>query len=110
MELFGLAPLPEQLREIEQTEAKGIIKTILWKDLAYSSELISEAMAIERANYLFSLFYDASVKLYTNGDWDNYHESGRSAGSNPLTSSTFDAGVLFIGKKFSACIWVEDED
>ncbi len=109
MESFGLAPLPECLRKIEQDEAIGVLKTILWKDLAYSSEMISEEQALERASYLYTLFYDASAKLYTNGNWENYHK-GKSAGSSPLTSSTFDAGVLFFSKKFSACIWVEDED
>ncbi|WP_460597913.1 hypothetical protein, partial [Geomonas sp. Red276] len=50
-----------------------------------------------------------SDSLYTNGDWENYH-SRRSCSSFPLTVSTFDAGVLFLGKEFAACIWVEDED
>jgi hypothetical protein len=109
MESFSLAPHPEWLREITQDQAAEIIKTILWKDLAYSSEMIAEQSANERAKYLVALFYDGSAKIYTNGDWVNYHNK-RSCGSNPLTDSTFDAGVLFVGGNYAACIWVDDED
>ncbi|OCQ23795.1 hypothetical protein A7985_07600 [Pseudoalteromonas luteoviolacea] len=109
MEYFGLAPIPGYLEECDFNYAVEVVKTILWKDLAYGVELVKESVAIKNATYLVEQFFDENTKIYTNGNWANYHTIG-SRSCNPLTNATFDAGVLFVGQKHAACIWVEDED
>ena len=109
MKSFGLFPNPEALREIDVKSAKEVLVSVLWKDLAYKTELISKELAEERAGFLIEQFQDSSTKMYTNGDWVNYHEK-KSSGWSPLTSSTFDAGVIFVDRKHAACVWVEDND
>ncbi len=106
---LGLYPKPGCLREISLSAAREALKTILWKDLAYHSELLSESDATERASYLANLFSTTDTKYFTNGDWENYHrKNGLSFDS--LTDAAFDAGVLFVNKEYAASIWVQDED
>ena len=109
MEYFNLAPIPEYLEECDFDYAVEVVKTILWKDLAHSIELIKENEAKERAVYIVEQFYDENTSIYTNGGWADYHIK-RSSDCYSLTESTFDAGVLFVGQKNAACVWVEDED
>lgn len=108
MEYFNLAPIPDYLEECDSEYAVEVIKTILWKDFAHGIELVKENDAKERAVYIVEQFYDENTKIYTNGDWSNYHIK-RSCTRNPLTESKFDAGVLFLGKEHAACVWVEED-
>ncbi len=109
MESFGLMPKPDWLDECDPDYAVQVLKTLLWKDLAYGHEFVSESVAVERARYLVTQFCDEDTKLFTNGSWADYHKKS-SCGFNPVTESTFDGGVLFINNGFAVCIWVEDED
>lgn len=109
LEEFGLNSDVRLLREVDESTAASILKTIVWKDLAYGVELISEDDAQKRAKYIVSLFGGDDVKTYTNGQWEDYHTKG-ACSFNPLTDHTFDAGVIFIGRSFASCIWVADED
>ena len=103
-------PKSNYLKECDIFYAQEVLKTILWKDLAYSFEQISESDAKKRANFLVSLFSDELTLFYTNGDWKNYHTNKSNTGWSPLTKSTFDAGVLFVNELVCTSIWVEDED
>ena len=109
MEYFNLAPIPDYLEECDFDYAVEVIKTILWKDLAYGIELVKENDAKKRAVYIAQQCYDENTRIYTNGDWSNYHIR-KGCNCHSLTESTFDAGVLFVGEKHAACVWVEDED
>lgn len=109
MESLGLQPLPDRLQEIDASKACEILKTILWKDLAFHSELIPEHQAAERASYLEKQFSAADTKYFTNGEWGNFHNKNGAAFCS-LKQSTFDAGVLFIGEGYAVSIWVQDED
>jgi hypothetical protein len=105
----GLAPKPEYLNEIDGNYAEKVIETILWKDLAYGVEIMPKDKAQRYAKEFLKEFYNYECQLYTNGDWKNYHEKSSTVCS-PLTSATFDAGVLVVHPKYLVSIWVRDED
>jgi hypothetical protein len=106
---LGLVQEPESLLKITSAQAIATVETILWKDLAYNSELMPRATAREHAEYFVNEFTDDNTSTYSNGDWPEYHQRS-SSGWNPMTSATFDAGVIVIHKDYVACLWVEDED
>lgn len=97
------------LREIDHADATLVIKEILWKDLAYGSEMMSEKEAHDAAIELIDTYSEQGTEFYTNGDWVNYH-SKSGCSFSPLTEATFDAGVIIRSQEFAACIWVQDED
>ncbi|WP_460597955.1 hypothetical protein [Geomonas sp. Red276] len=63
MESFGLFPFPKELKKINYQQAVNVIASILWKDLAYSCEMIKEETAYERADFLVSQFYEENTLL-----------------------------------------------
>lgn len=107
--LFGLVSKPEALEECDIDYAIEVVKTILWRDLAYGTEFLPEETAFERAIFLVNQFYDVESKLYTNGDFKNYHNESSSSW-NDLTNATFSAGIIIVNSNYATCIMVEDED
>ncbi len=106
---LGLYPKPSCLREINRSAACEVLKTILWKDLAYHSQLLLESDATERASYLVNHFSTTDTKYFTNGEWENYHRKNGML-YDSLTDATIDAGIIFVNKEYVASIWVQDED
>lgn len=110
---FGLASDTEKLREIDLVAAQRLLERILHQDMAHESDI----MPSERAASLASAFlaeFDDEAQFFTNG---TFHEPlGDSKASwacgswDPLTSATFDTGLLVISSRCSGCLWVEDED
>ena len=101
----GLLDEPTLLEEVDRGSAASLLKSLLWKDMAYSIELMPERQAEAIANDLIAQF---------GGTESRYFSNGNRATSNswaPLTDSTFDSGLLIEcvrGKYF--CIWFQDED
>ena len=110
---FGLAPDLASYREIDADSARWLAKSVLNQDMAYSAQIMSVARAAELADQFLAQFGTEGARFYTNGD---FHESRRQkltlsdVAWNPVTSATFDTGVLIIGLQYSGCLWVEDED
>ena len=109
LDAFGFTNKTDLLDECDVNYAKEVLKTILWRDLAYRSELITENEAISRSNYLINELSCLESKFFTNGDFKNYHNSSSCCFSS-LTEATFCAALFIINTKHATCIIVEDED
>ena len=110
---FGLAGDLANYREIDADSALRLVQMILNQDMAYNAEIIPLARAGELADQFLAQFGKTGVRFYTNG---RFHEARgpnltwSGASWNPVTSATFDTGVLIVGLQRSGCLWVEDED
>ena len=103
---FGLNNRDCLLKEVARNVAEKIVEALLWKDMAYQCELLSQDKARELAHRFMEAFpWDAH--FFTNGNWHEYPDMD---GWNPWTSATFDGGVLAVSERLSGCLWVEDED
>jgi hypothetical protein len=111
---FGLRDDAACYRQTDEPTARRVVHGILHKDMAYNSEIMSEARASELTALFFEQFGDGA-KLFTNG---TFHEERRQLSPtvwsgpswDPVTEATFDTGVLIIGPRISGCLWIEDED
>lgn len=93
---FGLRSDDIAYREIDEVEARSSAISILFRDLAYNTEVMPLPQA-ERLADSFLAQFGSDGKYFTN-NW------------TPATEATFDAGILVIGQKLCGCLWVEDED
>ncbi len=106
---FGLKGGFKDLLEIDFDKAKSIVAALLYKDLAYNSERMSLERAESYTEFLFDPFSEKDCLCYTNGNWNEYHDS-TSGIWTPMTEATFDGGVIISSLGLSLCFWVEDED
>jgi hypothetical protein len=102
---FGLTPDATLLVEHDRETAFAILRELLWKDMAYEGECMPRSQAEAVANQLLLQYSIPESKYFSNGDWSK-RESW-----NPLTESTFDAGLIVTGNDGTYfCIWFQDED
>lgn len=102
---LGLKPEPEALVEHDRESAYLILRDLLWKDMAYEGECMPIAQAESLAQQILQEHSVEGSRYFSNGNWP------KREGWNPLTESTFDAGILVSqppGRYF--CIWFQDED
>ena len=110
---FELASELATYREIDAVSARRLVRMILSQDMAYGTMIMPSVLADELTDRFFEQFDTEGVLFYTNG---NFHETQGSkfpssgTGWYPATSTTFDTGVLVVGRQCSGCLWVEDED
>jgi hypothetical protein len=110
----GFTPPPDGWREVDRPTTLGIVTRILHRDLAYEAPLMAAADAERLAAAFLHLTPDAEYH-FTNGSWDDppvQMNAGPTRGPswNPISSSTFDAGVICVGLNGCSILWVEDED
>ena len=102
---IGLKPDASLLIEHSRESAFAILRELLWKDMAYEGECMPKTQAEEIALSLLEQYSVPESKYFSNGDWSK-RESW-----NPLTESTFDAGLIITGANGQYfCIWFQDED
>lgn len=102
---FGLAQDASLLVEHDRDSAFAILRELLWKDMAYECECMPRSQAEEVANQLLLQYSTPESKYFSNGDWSKRQSW------NPLTESTFDAGLIVTGNDgMYFCIWFQDED
>lgn len=101
--------LGDRWQELDRTAATAIGEAILSRDLAYNVAVMKAEKARDCADRFLGLFTDA--RYYTNGDlgWKHVHGPG-SAGWTPITSATFDTGVIAVATSLIGILWVQDED
>lgn len=110
---FGLADDPAFYKEIDVDTARWLAAMVINQDMAYNAEIVPAARAADLAERFIAQFGTEEVRYYTNG---TFHENqGPKLGSpsatwDPVTGATFDTGILAIGRQYSGCLWVEDED
>ena len=98
---------------ISATDAHEIATSLLHRDLAHCAEI----MPFDVASGLAERFFDLAPEphaYFTNGDWDFSSAAERApatlTGWDPISDSTFDAGIVCVGDGTVALLWVEDED
>jgi hypothetical protein len=106
-------PLGDAWLEISAYDARIIAATVLHRDLAHDSEIMSRALATELADAFLDLAPEPHV-YFTNGAWADLFDEGNelsdSVSFDPISDATFDAGVVCVGEGVVAILWVEDED
>jgi hypothetical protein len=101
----GLTPDESLLVEHDKQTALAILEELLWKDMAYEDECMPRSLAETFAKQVMEEHAHPESRYFSNGNWAQ-RESW-----NPLTESTFDAGLLITGKEgHYFCIWFQDED
>lgn len=105
---------------IDVDRALAVLEGVLHKGLAYDSEVMEPAIAAELAGRF--VHHLGPGDWLTNGGYALSHAAPppRTAsgvpievavnGWNPISSATFDAGVVFVGRDRVAIAWAEDED
>jgi len=106
----AFAPQPsldDALEQIDAATARAVIASILVKTLAYDSDWVERADAEHVASIFVACFSD-DADFWTNGELSRRDRSARSW--SPLTSATFDTGVLAVDDEAVGILWVTDED
>jgi hypothetical protein len=111
---FGLFDEVVLYKEIDKPAARRVLQRVLHRDMAYNGEVMAEARAVELAEQFLAQFRQ-DTRYYTNGSWHmpSVELSDRvvhGASWDPVTTATFDTGILAIGPERSGCLWIEDED
>ena len=109
----GFRPLGDAWLEISAHDAHAIATSLLHRDLACSEEIMPLAEATELA-YAFLDLAPEPLTYYTNGEWIGALQDdgslGTTVGWDPITDSTYDAGIVCVGDGMTAILWVQDED
>lgn len=109
---LGLRAIGESWRELTRDEARAALRDVLHRDQAYRGELMSESAAQAFADE-FLVGFGPGARFYTNAVFPSEAERGLPgwAGSyDPITSATFDTGVLVVSAREAGLLWIEDED
>lgn len=106
---FGLTGKAENLLVISPEQAVTALTALLHKDMAYNSELMTEAEAAALAQELIRHFATPDAVIYSSGEWRD-EENGELIYCSPFTKATFDAGMLIRNREETIAIWFEDED
>lgn len=113
---ISLEKLSVSLVQIDKAKAQSILALLLYKDMAYESEI----MPIDRADYLVERFCDlftnkASYFSNSTRNKNDYFNTGKAFelglnSWNPLTEATFDSGIIVCDDERIGVAWFEDED
>jgi hypothetical protein len=111
---LGFRALADGWREVEAHEAARVVQHILHCDLAYDLEIMPEARAAELTIRFLELF-SAPTRYFTNATFRrdaevNTGEVWRMMSWEPLSTATFDTGVVCVDATRIGILWVADED
>jgi hypothetical protein len=106
--MHGFRGLAEGWIAIPEEAARELVTHILHKDLAYMLEVMPRAEATTLADAFIAAVPEPCTYL-TNATWDVAPEV-KLTSWDPVSESTFDAGVICVGAEAIVLIWVEDED
>ena len=106
--------LGDRWLEVDDPTAYKIVARLLRKDMAYGVPIMAPEEAARLAHEFMLLTGTPRVCL-TNGGWleDPISTSPTTKigpSWDPITESTFDAGVIFVDEDAVVMLWVEDED
>jgi hypothetical protein len=106
---LGIEPNADALFEVPFDRAVDCLTALLWKDMAYGTEMMPKACAEAYAKELIDQFPREGARSFTNGEWDQYDQVSAFS-YMPITKATFSAVVIVVHPKYAVCILVEDED
>lgn len=103
-------PIGKAWRVVGRSDATGIVEAVLARDLAHDAGRMADESAHQIARQFLDLFPEPCV-FATNGDLGINHAGSRgSAGWAPVTTATFDTGVVAVAPDRVGAVWVMDED
>ena len=102
----GFLPLGKAWFEIQKSSATSHLENILHRDLAYNGKIMGKGMAEEFAQRFLSLF-SQKARYFTNGNFGGHSHLGT---WTPITSATFDTGVVCLDAERIGSLWILDED
>ena len=105
MASIGLPRRSSDLRKISRQEAINTLAMILWRDLAYGTQLIKQEEAHQRALEFVGEYASTGVEFY-----NNVQLSDNTSSWSPLSESTFDRCLLVVNQDSAVCVLAEDED
>ncbi len=110
----GFALLGPRWRRIDLAAARRIIERILERDLAYDTAVMPADDAASLAEQWLGLTSESRA-FFTNGTWSEgpVQTAPRATAGpswDPITDSTFDAGVVAVDQERAVMLWVQDED
>ena len=109
--LFGVPSQKQALLRVSEALALQIARSILHKDIAYHTEIMTMARADELARKFMARFHSAPQDYFSNGSFTHHDDGSVTLSSwNPLTKATFDTGIIVVDAGHVGCLWVEDED
>ena len=106
---LSVEPNADALFEVSADRAADCLTALLWKDLAYSCEMMPEARAEAYAKQFIAQFPHDSTRFFTNGEWERYHEV-TAFSYTPVTKATFSAVVMVVSPDYAVGVVIEDED
>jgi hypothetical protein len=92
--------------EIDREQARALLVAVQHRDLGYDQEVMERVVAEALADELVDLM-PAPTRWWTNGDVALRRDR---AVWTPLTTATFDTGVIGISAPHSMIVWFLDED
>jgi hypothetical protein len=103
--------VPGAWHELNPQRAREILAALLHRDMAYRSETLPLAEAERITAGFFDLFGEP-LRCFSTSDWEPEATGGPLQMShwNPITSSTFDSGVVVTDGVVVGIFWFEDED
>lgn len=111
------AEIQQVIHPVESKDkAIRILAQLLYRDMAYDTELMKAEEALELAEKFVSLFSEQSSQYYSNSEWRNdpLQTPGTFGaqlnGWSPFTDATFDSGIIVVDKDKIGIAWFEDED
>jgi hypothetical protein len=106
-ERVGLSGIGDQWREVSRETAVSLVAAVLVRDLAYPSVQLMQPAEARNLAERFAGRFAADARFFTNTD---YEPGSSSCGWDPLTESTFDAGVVGVDATTIGVLVVQDED
>jgi hypothetical protein len=101
-EAAGFKGAGESWKEVQADGARKTLVDLLALDQAYRSRIMSEEDAESLAKRFLALWSEDEPRFFTNGSPADHWM--------PITSATFDCGVIALGKRRAGFLWFEDED
>lgn len=102
---FGLTAEPMLLVEVDRTSAISMVTALLWRDEFHGIENMPNDAARKIAIEIIDENSNESARYYSN------RADSASSVWNPLTSATFDSGVIVMNDDgLHFCFWIEEED
>ncbi|MEJ2865340.1 hypothetical protein [Actinomycetospora flava] len=99
-----------QLDEIDRATARDALAEIIEEDMAYTSTgRVDPDRAVELADAI-TAYADPDARWWTNRPLRRWNRPAGQRGWQPLTTATFDAGVIAVDEHHVLIAWLMDED
>jgi len=95
---------------LDRSEAVTVLELLIWKELAYDTEMMPRSVARGYAEEYVNTYYEDGCVIYSNARLNRSGEASDLVFYFSMTSSVFDGGLIIVHKDYAACLWIEDND